>query len=247
MKVLIVDDEELARLRIRRYLATRHPELTVFEAEDGVHGLEVVTRERPEVVLLDIEMPGLSGFDMLRQLSERSFQVIFQTAYDQFAIKAFDANALDYLLKPFTDERLEQALAKALKPRTQAPDALAALAPTLIEAKRYLERFVVSVGPRSRVIEASEILYFLSESHVTRIVLDGIDFAYDHSLNYLEENLDPRQFVRLHRNSIASLREIAHVNRGERASVTLRSGVELPVSRERKAPLLEALTGLTKG
>ncbi len=241
MKVLIVDDEELARVRILKYLAAKHPELTVFEAEDGVDGLELIRREKPDFVFLDIEMPGLGGFDMLRQLEAPAFHVIFQTAYDQFAIKAFDANALDYLLKPFTDERLEQALAKALKRTSPAQPGLAALAPALAQAERYLERFIVSAGSRSRVIEADEILYFLSESHVTRVVLGDIDFSYDHSLNNLEENLDPKQFIRLHRNSIVRLREIAHVNRGERASVTLRRGVELPVSRERKAPLLEAL------
>jgi two-component system LytT family response regulator len=254
MRVLIVDDEELARLRIRKYLETRHPELRLAEAEDGVDALARIKDFAPDVVFLDVEMPGLTGFEVLRQLETRSFQVVFQTAYDQFAIQAFDANACDYVLKPFNDERLEKALTKALgaaraaKAAAPAPDAavvdpLAKLDQALVAGGRYLERFVVTVGSRSRVVEAAEVLYFLSESHVTRIMLEGIDFAYDHSLTYLEERLDPARFVRVHRNAIVALSKVATVVRGEKASVTLKNGVELPVSRERKPLLLKALEG----
>lgn len=245
MKVLIVDDEELARLRIKSYLARTHPTFAVQEAEDGVDALVKIGAWEPDLVLLDIEMPGLGGFDMLRQLPDPPFQVVFQTAYDQFAVKAFDANACDYLLKPFTDERLEKALAKAVarvrksEPATIAP--LAGLDRALLADGRYLERFVVAVGSRSKVIEASEVHYFLSESHVTRIMLDKIDFAYDHSLTYLEEHLDPERFLRVHRNVIVALGAVASVQRGDRAAVTLKSGQELAVSRERKSALLAAL------
>lgn len=234
-RILIVDDEELARVRIRRYLETKHPEYEVREANDGVDGLAAIRQSPPDVVFLDVEMPGLTGFDMLRQLDDRPFAVIFQTAFDQFAVKAFDANAIDYLLKPFTDLRLAQALAKA------KVDPMPALEPVLKEAGRHLERFVVTAGNRMRVIEADEVLYFLSENHVTRIVMGGIDFAYDQSLTHLEERLDPSRFLRIHRNSIVSLAAIAHVERGPNAKVKLKTGQTLAVSRERKNALLEAL------
>lgn len=235
-QVLIVDDEELARLRIRRYFEAKRPDLEIREAKDGVDGLQAIRERAPDLLFLDIEMPGLSGFDLLRQLESRPFAVIFQTAFDQFAIRAFDENAVDYLLKPFTDQRLEQALAKA------KVDPLPKISPALIEAGRYLERFVVTAGARTRVIDADEVLYFLSERHVTRIMMDGIDFAYDQSLTHLEQHLDPRRFVRIHRNSIVALRAVAHVERGTNAKVKLKSGQVLAVSRERKGPLLEALT-----
>lgn len=235
-QVLIVDDEELARLRIRRYLEAKRPDWTIREAKDGVDGLQAIRDQAPDLVFLDIEMPGLDGFDLLRQLDERPFAVIFQTAFDQFAIKAFDENAVDYLLKPFTDERLERALAKA------KVDPLPKISDALQEAGRYLERFVVTAGARTRVIAAEEVLYFFSESHVTRIMMDGIDFAYDQSLTHLEQHLDPKQFIRIHRNSIIALRAVAHVERGANAKVKLKSGQTLAVSRERKVPLLDALT-----
>lgn len=241
-RILIVDDEELARLRIRRYLEAKHPEFSLTEANDGVEALQAIARQPPDLIFLDIEMPGLSGFDMLRQLVNRPFAVIFQTAFDQFAVKAFDANAIDYLLKPFTDARLEQALGKVFGPAAQSRmiDPLPALESSLSEAGRYLERFVVTAGTRTRVIEADEVLYFFSESHVTHIFMDGIDFAYDQSLTYLEQHLDPRQFLRIHRNSIVALKAIAHVERGPNAKVKLKSGQTLAVSRERKSALLEA-------
>ncbi len=234
-RILIVDDEELARLRIRRYLESKHFGCEVVDAKDGIEGLEEIRRQAPDVVFLDIEMPGLSGFDMLRQFDEWPFAVIFQTAFDQFAVKAFDANAVDYLLKPFTDARLEQALTKA------KIDSIPVLLPALREAGKFLERFVVTAGPRTRVIEAEEVLYFLSESHVTRIVMDGIDFAFDQSLTHLEEHLNPQQFVRIHRNSIVAIRAVAHVDRGANTTVKLKGGQVLSVSRERKGPLLDAL------
>jgi DNA-binding LytR/AlgR family response regulator len=235
--ILIVDDEELARLRIRRYLERTRPAALVMEAADGVEALEQIARQAPDLLFLDVEMPELSGFDVLRQLEARPFRVVFQTAYDQFAVRAFDENACDYLLKPFTDERLEAALRKALGAAPGEP-ALAALEAHLVRSQRYLDKLVVSIGKgRARVVSPDDVLYFLSEQHVTRLFLAGIDFAYEHSLTFLEERLDPTRFIRLHRNNVVNVRAIKTVNGGPRASVTLTDGTELPVARDRKAAL----------
>src|SRR5690606_13865081 len=104
--VLIVDDEPLARARIRRYLETHHADWNLAEAGDGIEALEKIQQSKPDLMFLDIEMPELTGFEVLSQIPERSFTVIFQTAYDAFAVKAFEENACDYILKPFTDDRL---------------------------------------------------------------------------------------------------------------------------------------------
>lgn len=237
-RILIVDDERLARQRIRGYLETHHPELEVTEARDGVEAVTILSADPPDVVFLDIEMPELNGFDTLRQLESRPFKVIFQTAFDQFALKAFDEAAVDYLLKPFTDERLGQALARVLTtPSSNAGKVDAALG----KAKRYLDRLLVNVGKRARVVTADEIVYFTSEEHVTRMFLADVDFTISHSLTYLEERLDPERFVRLHRGSIASVDALASVEKGPNMQVTLKNGVKLAVSRERRARVMELL------
>ena len=237
MKVLVVDDEALARRRIVDYFRAARPGDTVEEAEDGFEALEKLATFAPDLVFLDVEMPELSGFDVLMQLEARPFRVIFQTAYDEFAVRAFDANAIDYLLKPFSDERLAQAIAKAGGP----PQALGDLDRHLVGEKMHLTKLTIRLGQRLKVVDAADVHYFLSESHVTRAFLHDIDYALDNSLTFLEERLDPRTFLRTHRNSLINLTSIKEVKQGSNMTVTLKSGVELPVSRERKKQLLKAL------
>ena len=241
---MIVDDEPLARRRIRQYLAVEHADAVVAEAGDGAEALALIASARPDVVFLDIEMPEVTGFDVARLLpAAHRPAIVFQTAYDQFALKAFEVNACDYLLKPFPDQRLAEALARAIaRSATARAAALAGLGASLVAGKRYLTRLVLQVGPRQRIVEADEIAYFLSDQHLTRVFLaQGTDYVYDASLTQLEDSLDPEVFVRLHRNSIVNLVAVATIQRGTHMSVALKDGTELKVARERRARLAEAL------
>lgn len=236
-KILIVDDEHLARVRIRSYIEKRYPDFSLIEAEDGVEALEKIAETLPDIVFLDIDMPELSGFDVLKHLENRPFKIIFQTAYDQFAVKAFEENACDYLLKPFTDERLEAALTKAFSSSGHT-EMLQKLDEHLEKQNLYLAKFVVDMGSRKKIVAEEETLYFWSEEHVTRIFLEKIDYTYNYSLNFLEEKLNPKKFLRIHRNCIVHIESIAEILRdGSGTAVRLKNGKELQVSRERNKQL----------
>ena len=244
-RFLVVDDEELARTRILQFLSQHYDPATLAEAEDGFDAIEKIKSHQPSIVFLDIEMPELNGFEVLRNIENRNFVVIFQTAFDEFAVKAFEVNACDYLLKPFDDQRLEQAIAKAKERLAASSDSPKQedqlIDGYLADAQRYLDRFLVKVGNRTKVIMADEIRYFTSESHVTRIFLENIDYAYSNSLTHIEKQIDPRQFLRLHRNNIVKLDQIKTVHHGPNTTVELRDGTKLPVSRERKSRLKQVL------
>jgi two-component system, LytTR family, response regulator len=235
---MIIDDERLARLRIRNYLQEHHPDFELREACDGYEALETIPHFQPEIIFLDVEMPELSGFDVLCQIENPFFQVIFETAYDQFALRAFEVNACDYLLKPFSDDRLQNALARALR-RDQGEAQLKRLESHLREQGKYLEKLVVKIGNRSKLLECRNIRYFLSEEHSTRVFLETVNYDYDYSLNFLEERLDPNRFIRIHRNCIVRLEEISSFSQKTNMSVTLRDGTILKVARNRTSPLLE--------
>lgn len=251
MKILVVDDEPLARRRIVDYLRQFHENDEIEEAEDGFQALEKLQTFAADLIFLDVEMPEMTGFDFLLQLESRPFQVIFQTAYNEFAVRAFDANAIDYLLKPFSDERIAQAMAKVRdrvntnSKSQQAQTNLEPLDKYLTDHDIYLSRLLIRVGQRIKIVDISEVQYFVSESHVTRVFLqvngNAIDYALDQSLSTLEKRLDPKLFVRTHRNSLVNLEAIHQIKQGPNMSITLKNGIELPVSRERKKQLLKQL------
>ncbi len=245
IKILIIDDEQLARTRIKSFIEKKHPNSELKEAQDGVEGLQLIEDFKPNIVFLDIEMPELSGFDMIMQLEQRPFQLIFQTAYDEYAVKAFEVNALDYLLKPFTDLRLEDALKKAISAlKEDKNNDFFALDEQLVSDKKYLSKIIVDVGSRKKIFEVDEIVYFSSENHVTRVFLRDIDYTYNKSLTYLEKRLDPLKFIRLHRHSIAKVEAISEIFGGEKMEVQLENGTRLPVARNRKKHVKEVISGI---
>jgi two-component system LytT family response regulator len=245
--ILVVDDEEMARRGIVELLR-RHPRggsWQVAEAANGVEALRLIPELAPQVVFLDVEMPQLSGFDVLMQLPARPFQVVFQTAHADFALKAFDADACDYLLKPFSDERFYLALDKALA-RAATPGAEGAVDRLLVKTEIYLERLAFKLGARHKIVDAADVLYFFSEQHATTAHLEGASHVTDHSLDHLESRLDPARFVRIHRNAIVNLRAVRMVQTGQAMTVTMQDGRVLTVSKERRAkvrPLLLAERG----
>jgi len=261
-RILIVDDEALARQRVARYLRQLRPdpgtefapEFVIEEAESGIDAVAMIQGFRPDIIFLDVEMPGLNGFEVLQQFDERPFKVIFQTAYDQFAIQAFEESACDYLLKPFTAERLGKALSRALD-RSADEERLRALETQLAArdgARKYMRRLTVKQGARLRVIETREVICFVSRDHYTLVYFgEGTkshEAICDLSIAGLSERLDPAEFQRLHRNGVARKSAIVALSRSGAGELTaeLSNGMKLAVSRSHRKILRETLRNAEK-
>ncbi|MGH9833768.1 MAG: LytR/AlgR family response regulator transcription factor [Blastocatellia bacterium] len=250
-RILIVDDEALARQRVARYVRQSGQDFLIEEAESGIEAVEKILEFHPDIVFLDVEMPGLNGFEVLQQFDERPFHVVFQTAYDQFALRAFEEHACDYLLKPFTAERLRKALARAID---QAADeerlrALEAQLATRDGGKSYLRRLTVRQGLKLRIVETPDIVCFVSRDHYTCVYFNDGGAQHegicDLSLARLAERLDPAEFQALHRNNIVSVPAIVSMSRSRAGElvVEMSNGMRLPVSRSQRKKLRELVKG----
>ncbi len=216
MKALLIDDERLARVELRRLLAS-HPDIEIAgEARDAEEALDLVRRVAPDLLFLDIQMPGKTGFDLLESLEELP-QVIFTTAYDEYAIRAFEVNALDYLMKPIAPARLASALAK-LRPRS---------------SRAKLQQVFVREGDRCWIVRLPDIFLLESEGNYTRLYFGGDRPLIHRSLNALEEQLDPEMFFRAGRRYIVNLKWIEKVDMAVAGGlvVTLRGGRTVEMSR----------------
>jgi two-component system, LytTR family, response regulator len=235
LSVLIVDDEAPARARLRQMLASQ-PDLEVAgEAENGVEAMESTSRLHPDVILLDIQMPGCSGIDVAACLPEPRPHIIFCTAYDQYAVDAFELHAVDYLLKPISRARLTRALDRVRSlPAAQLP--LPRTAP---------QRFLVRSGAHYLVIGEARVLYFASEDGLTRLVTENGQYWMDPTLNDLEQRLEPARFYRISRAALVNLNAVTEVSpiAGGSGEVVLKNGQHLEVSRRRFRDLLQVLEG----
>ena len=236
-KILIVDDEKLARDRIKRFLQSYPEPLAVFEADNGLNAIDHIKQDPPDVLLLDIQMPVMSGFDVLFQLENRNFQVIFQTAYDEFAVKAFEVNACDYILKPYTAERLQHALKKALVGHSFQKE-IVALEKHLEESNIYINTIVSRSGTVSKILRMDDIHAFKSEDHYTFAITNESEFILDNSLSWLENKLDPKLFVRGHRGNLLNVNSIEKIGSSENSTVTLKNGTCLPISRDNRKKVI---------
>lgn len=268
LRTLIVDDEAPARARLRRLLAPLADAGRVAiagEAADGVEALERLAEEKVDLVLLDVQMPGLSGFDVLDRLGpDRPPAVVFVTAYDRYAVQAFEAAAVDYLLKPVTEERLTAALERAerslaLQRRDEAQDRLAALLEYLDRngtAPRphtgsYLKYLTIPGTERIAVVPVERLVAAEVEESMTRLYLLGQDapnrlsrHTIPHPLDALERRLDPEAFLRVHRSAIvqvACIREMVPWFSG-RCKLVLAGGHEVIASRARAKELRERMS-----
>ena len=235
LRVLVVDDEAPARLLMREYLG-HHPEIDlVGECANGFEAVKAVSELAPDLVFLDIQMPKLDGFEVLELLGDDRPAVIFVTAYDRYAIQAFEVHALDYLLKPFTAERLAEALARV---RRDAAPALGVSVADLTrearpQASAYLERILVREGSRIHVIPAAHLDYVEAQDDYAVFVARGEKLRKQQTLSQLAERLDPGSFVRIHRSYILNVARLARIElyaKDSRVAI-LRDGVRLPVSR----------------
>jgi two-component system LytT family response regulator len=228
MKAVIIDDERLARVELRRLLAA-HPGMQIVgEARGADEGIEIIGNLSPDLIFLDIEMPGMSGFEMLERL-ENVPRVIFTTGYDQYAIKAFEVNALDYLLKPIASERLAAALERV---RPAQP------------TKPRLEQVFVRDGERCWIVRLADVFLMESEGNYTRLCFGRDRPLIRRSLSALEQDLDPAMFFRANRRHIVNLNwvQATAVGIGGALIVTLRGGMEVEISRRAAARLREVMS-----
>jgi len=239
MRMLIVDDEPLAREKIRD-LVKLDPELEIAgECTNGLEALAAIQELRPDLLLLDVQMPEVGGFAVLEALKDEVMPlVIFVTAYDQYAVRAFEFHALDYLLKPFDRERFEAAIgrAKAHVRREQngsLDQRILALLEQLKAETKYIERLVVKAGGRVFFLETKEIDWVEAEGNYVNIHTPKKSFLLRETISNLEAQLDPKHFVRIHRSSIVRIDRIQELQTWSHGEyrVILYGGTELTLSR----------------
>jgi two-component system LytT family response regulator len=246
LRTYIVDDERLAVERLTRLLDATGRARIIGSATDPETALAELRGRDIDVLFLDIQMPGLTGFDLLERL-DRAVPVIFTTAYDRYALEAFTVNSVDYLLKPIEQERLDRALDKLTRLGGQPGRDVRALARELaaqLGGARRLERIASRVGERTTVLEVARISHFFSRDKLTFAVSAGRDHAIEHTLAELEERLDPRRFVRIHRSTIANLAFVAELYPGvDGVLIRLKDEgkTELSVARDRVRDLKDRL------
>ncbi len=223
---LIAEDEEVLRGELREMLSAQWPDLDVVaEAGDGTAACRAIEELRPDIVFLDIEMPGSSGLEVARRVSNKC-HVVFVTAYDKYAVAAFEQGAVDYVMKPFSVARLDATIAR-LKGRLSAPPAdltglLKSLATSLSQRKDYLRWITASQGDTLRLITVDEICYFRADHKYTLVVTHDSEALIRRPLKSLADEIDPQAFWQIHRSALVSVKEIAGVNRDMRGHLTVR-------------------------
>ncbi|WP_374347047.1 LytR/AlgR family response regulator transcription factor [Chitinimonas sp.] len=226
---IIADDEDLPRDELRRMLAQAWPELTILAGcEHGEEALQAITRLQPDIAFLDIRMPGLSGMDVAHAVQGRC-QIVFTTAYDQYAVNAFEAGAIDYLLKPITQERLDQAIARLKRRRAEPTGADSDLSQLMAELDRRLRapaaeriRWIsASVGDTIKMFPVEQILFFESDEKYTRVVSTEDEAHVRKPLKELINGLDPEDFWQIHRGVVVRADAISRARRDELGRITV--------------------------
>jgi two-component system LytT family response regulator len=249
VRALIVDDEPLARRTIKDLLAGDPDIEIVGECSTGLEAVNFINKRPPDLLFLDIQMPGMNGFETLAKIDyERIPAIIFVTAFDQYALKAFEVHALDYLLKPFNDKRFEETLRKAkahieLREINNLSQSLLNLladhaGKETLEVKRksFLTRFMIRAGGRVVFVEASDVDWVSADDYYVKLHVSGKSHLLRVSMNELEEKLDPKRFLRIHRSTIINFDRVKelHQNPNGEYVVVLKNGTELKLSRSRR-------------
>jgi two-component system, LytTR family, response regulator len=247
LRAFVVDDEKLAVDRLVRLLEQTGRVVISGTSTDSEVALNQLQQAEIDVLFLDIQMPGLTGFELLEQL-ERDVPVIFTTAYDRYALDAFAVNSIDYLLKPVDPERLGRALDKLGRLAGQPHPDVRALARELaaqLSTGRRLDRIASRVGERTTLLEVARITHFFSKDKLTFAVANGREHVIDHTLSELEERLDPKRFVRIHRATVVNTAFVQELDAWVDGGVIVRlkddKKTELSVARDRVRELKERL------
>lgn len=240
-KVIIIDDEPLARSLVKRHLA-KHAEFEIIdECGDGFEASKSIIKNNPDLIFLDIQMPRISGFELL-EILENPPAVIFTTAFDEFALKAFESNAIDYLLKPFSSERFDKAINKFL---TMHPDQvqLKKLLNEVLPQQTDHDRIVVKNGADIRIVPIADILYFEAMDDYVKIFTQNGMFMKKQTLSFFEKQLEDKGFVRIHRSILLNSKELYRIEPGEKDQylVITKSGKKLSLSRQGYSRLRDKL------
>lgn len=257
---ILIDDEPLARMIVSEYLQTYQNITIVQECNDGFKGLKAIQQHHPDLIFLDIQMPKINGFEML-ELVENPPAVIFTTAFDEYAIRAFETHAVDYLLKPFSKERFDKALRKWLdgfKPEPEAPAPAETAAPTpapagapstqslldtAAESPAQQHRVVVKTAGKIKIIPIEDIHYLEAADDYVKIHTHNGAFLKNRTMGFFEKVLDPTRFVRTHRSYMINIQQVTRIDPYEKDShlCILSSGARVPVSKAGYVKLREVL------
>ena len=243
LRVVIVDDEPLARAVVREFAGQHQGVEVVAECGNGFEAVKAVSELAPDLMFLDVQMPKLNGFEVLELLG-RSVPVIFTTAYDQYALRAFEVHAVDYLLKPFGEERFAEALSRArARLLAQEPMPVEALVAEARPRTGPLERVLIRDGSQVHVIPVEQIDFVEAQDDYVCFKANGRDYLKDQTMAAVEASLDPARFVRIHRSYLLNIERIARVELYAKDSriAILRDGRRLPVSRAGYARLSKLL------
>lgn len=242
MNVVIIDDEPLARSIVKEYLQPFAEVKIVAECGDGFEGLKAIQQYEPDVIFLDIQMPKINGFEML-ELIDNPPSVIFTTAFDEYAIKAFESNAVDYLLKPFSKERFDKAVQKYLGQQKTSPDKTAAIIESAAQSPVQQNRIVVKDGNKIKIIPVQQIQYLEAADDYVKIFTAEGSFLKKKTMSYFEDSLQAFQFVRVHRSYIVNTQLITRIEAYEKDNhlLLLSTGAKIAVSKAGYNKLKEVL------
>ncbi|MBJ7428258.1 MAG: response regulator transcription factor [Bacteroidia bacterium] len=244
MKVIIIDDEPLAQGIVKHYLSFYSDMEVLATCNDGFEGVKAIMKHEPDLIFLDIQMPKISGFEML-ELIENKPKVIFTTAFDEYALKAFDQNAIDYLLKPFSQERFDKAMQKCLANNPKST-ALNEVEPLLNTSNNELEtRVVVKHLGAIKIIQTTDILYLEAYDDYVKIYTHENVFVKKKTMSYFEQAFNPKQFVRVHRSFIVQVNQINKMEQSDKETMVaiLKNGTKIPLSKS-GYPKLKAVLGI---
>ena len=241
MKSIIIDDEPLARLLVKEYLQSYTDIDVVAECNDGFEGVKAIQLHQIDLIFLDIQMPKINGFEML-ELIDNPPQVIFTTAFEEYAIKAFETHAVDYLLKPFSKERFDKAIQKA-RLQKQTVQQTQEVLESASQSPAQSSRIVVKDGGNIKIIPINQVQYLEAADDYVKIHTTGGSFLKKKTMQYFEDNLQKQQFIRIHRSYIINSQLITRIDPFEKDchQVLLSTGARLPVSKAGYTRLKEVL------
>ena len=242
ISTILIDDEPLARAIIKEYTAA-FPQLNIVqECNDGFEGLKAIMQHRPQLIFLDVQMPKINGFEML-ELIEEPPAVIFVTAFDEYAIKAFESHAVDYLLKPFSRERFNKAIEKFLDQSNNHSHPVQAVTESFSLSPQQRQRVVVKISGKIKIIPVEDIHYLEAADDYVRIHTKEGGFLKNRTMSHFEKSLDGNVFVRTHRSFIVNVQQITRIDPYEKESYVaiLKNGSQVAVSKSGYAKLKQVL------
>jgi len=243
-RALLIDDEPLARMVVLEYLQGFKDEIEVLgECNDGFEGLKAIQQHQPDLIFLDVQMPKINGFEML-ELVENPPAVIFTTAFDEYAIKAFETHAVDYLMKPFSKDRFNKAVEKFLaQTPAQAKKQTETLLDTASQSPAQHERIVVKTGTKVKIIPVADVEYLEADDDYVSVHTKEGSYLKNKTMSFFEQTLDSTQFVRVHRSFIIKIQDITRIDPYEKDAhlAILKSGAKIPVSKTGYVKLKQVL------